>query len=105
MEHMYKFSLSYSQYQFMKSCSFLPAMKMLNPVALFRSASSRSSSSRFLMSSSATKDEGGYESGGDISEESSSFSAGHQSTLDRLYAWEKKLYQEVRVCSSNPLLS
>ncbi|XP_022153366.1 uncharacterized protein LOC111020881 [Momordica charantia] len=81
---------------YMATANELTAMKMLNPVALFRSASSRSSSSRFLMSSSATKDEGGYESGGDISEESSSFSAGHQSTLDRLYAWEKKLYQEVR---------
>ena len=80
-------------------------MKMLNPVALFRSASSRSSSSRFLISSSATKDESGYESTDDISEESSSFSPGHQSTLDRLYAWEKKLYQEVRVCSSNLLLT
>ncbi|XP_023545667.1 nitrate regulatory gene2 protein-like [Cucurbita pepo subsp. pepo] len=72
------------------------AMKMLNPVALFRSTSSRSSSSRFLISSSATKDESAYESNGNVSEESSSFSHSHQSTLDRLYAWEKKLYQEVR---------
>ncbi|XP_023537754.1 nitrate regulatory gene2 protein-like [Cucurbita pepo subsp. pepo] len=81
---------------YMTTSNELTAMKMLNPVALFRSASSRSSSSRFLISSSATKDESGYESTDDISEESSSFSPGHQSTLDRLYAWEKKLYQEVR---------
>ncbi|CAK9325814.1 unnamed protein product [Citrullus colocynthis] len=81
---------------YMAASNELTAMKMLNPVALFRSASSRSSSSRFLISSSVTKDESGYESSGDVSEESSSFSRGHQSTLDRLYAWEKKLYQEVR---------
>lgn len=72
------------------------AVKMLNPVALFRSASSRSSSSRFLSNPSITKDEG-YESSSDLSEESCMFSGSHQSTLDRLYAWEKKLYEEVRV--------
>lgn len=107
MERMYNFSVSLMfNYQFMESyLLFIAAMKMLNPVALFRSASSRSSSSRFLISSSAMKDESGYDSSsGDVSEESSSFSPSHQSTLDRLYAWEKKLYQEVRVCSSNLLL-
>ena len=72
------------------------AMKMLNPVALFRSASSHSSSSRFLANSSGSKDEG-YESNSDFSDENSMFSGGHQSTVDRLYAWEKKLYDEVRV--------
>lgn len=72
-------------------------MKILNPVALFRSASSRSSSSRFLVSASTSRDEG-YESSSDFSEESCMFSGSHQSTLDRLYAWEKKLYNEVRVC-------
>lgn len=71
-------------------------MKMLNPVALFRSASSRSSSSRFLIKSSSSRDEGD-ESSSDFSEESCMFSGSHQSTLDRLYAWEKKLYDEVRV--------
>jgi hypothetical protein len=29
---------------------------------------------------------------------------GHCSTLERLYAWEKKLYQEVKVCNSFFLL-
>ncbi|PRQ37223.1 hypothetical protein RchiOBHm_Chr4g0400181 [Rosa chinensis] len=72
------------------------AMKMLNPVALFRSASSsRSASSRFLVTSSCSKDEG-YESSSDFSEEPCMFSGSHQSTLDRLYAWEKKLYEEVK---------
>ncbi|CAL8077676.1 unnamed protein product [Prunus armeniaca] len=38
----------------------------------------------------------GYESSSDISEEPCMFSGSHQSTLDRLYAWEKKLYEEVK---------
>lgn len=72
------------------------AMKMLNPVALFRSgSSSRSSSSRFLINPSTLRDDG-YESSSDLSDESNIFSSSHQSTLDRLYAWEKKLYEEVR---------
>jgi hypothetical protein len=76
--------------------SFFAAMKMLNPVALFRSASSRSSSSRFLVNSSSSRDEG-YESSSDFSEEPCMYSGSHQSTLDRLFAWEKKLYEEVKV--------
>ncbi|KAL2503265.1 hypothetical protein Fot_37113 [Forsythia ovata] len=75
----------------------LTVMEMLNPVALFRSASSRSSSSsRFFVSSSTSRDED-YECSSYVSEEPCIFSGNHQSTLDRLYAWEKKLYQEVRV--------
>lgn len=84
----------------MQSNSFwVAAMNMLNPVALFRSAS-RSSSSRFLVSASSasTSRDEDYESSSDFSKESSAFSGSHQSTLDRLFAWEKKLYQEVRVC-------
>ncbi|KDP46633.1 hypothetical protein JCGZ_04567 [Jatropha curcas] len=86
--------LESSKAQYSSISNDLTAMKMLNPVALFRSASSRSTSSRFLINSSIPKDEG-YESSSDVSEESCMFS-GHQSTLDRLYAWEKKLYEEVR---------
>ncbi|KAF8035192.1 hypothetical protein BT93_C1279 [Corymbia citriodora subsp. variegata] len=77
------------------SSNELTAMKMLNPVALFRSGSSRSTSSRFLISSSSSKNDGS-ESNSDFSDESCVFSNGHQSTMDRLYAWEKKLYEEVR---------
>lgn len=73
----------------------LSAAKMLNPVAIFRSASSRSSSSRFFNNSSSARDEG-CESSSDLSEEACMFSGSHQSTLDRLYAWEKKLYAEVK---------
>ncbi|XP_073011277.1 protein ROLLING AND ERECT LEAF 2-like [Typha latifolia] len=71
------------------------AVKMLNPVAMLRSASSRSLSSRFFHSSSSSRDEG-YESSSDYSEDSCMLSGSHQSTLDRLYAWEKKLYEEVK---------
>ncbi|XP_057980600.1 protein ALTERED PHOSPHATE STARVATION RESPONSE 1 [Malania oleifera] len=87
--------LEASRAQISSTSSELTAMKMLNPVALIRSASSRSSSSRFLINSSSSKDEG-YESSSDFSEESCMFSGSHQSTLDRLYAWEKKLFEEVR---------
>ncbi|KAJ7979425.1 Protein of unknown function (DUF630 and DUF632) [Quillaja saponaria] len=87
--------LEASRAQYSSTSNEITAMKMLNPVALFRSASSRSSSSRFFISSSITRDEG-YDSSTDISEESCMFSGSHQSTLDRLYAWEKKLYQEVK---------
>ncbi|XP_074280876.1 nitrate regulatory gene2 protein-like isoform X2 [Silene latifolia] len=72
------------------------AIKMLNPVALFRSASSRSSSSRFMVNTSGVSRDEGYESTSDLSDEPSEFSGSHHSTLDRLYAWEKRLYEEVR---------
>lgn len=87
--------LEASKAQYSSTSNELTAMKMLNPVALLRSASSRSSSSRFAINSSSSKDEA-YESSSDFSEESCTFSGSHQSTLDKLYAWEKKLYQEVR---------
>ncbi|KAI3715253.1 hypothetical protein L6452_22226 [Arctium lappa] len=80
--------------QYSSTSHELTAMKILNPVALLRSASSsRSNSSRFLMNSS--KDEG-YASSSDLFDESCMFHNSHQSTLDKLYAWEKKLYQEVK---------
>ncbi|KAL1210575.1 Protein ALTERED PHOSPHATE STARVATION RESPONSE 1 [Cardamine amara subsp. amara] len=80
------------------SSSELSAMKMLNPLALFRSngSSRSSSSSRFLISSSGGSRESEFESSSDFSEESCMISGSHQSTLDRLYAWEKKLYDEVK---------
>ncbi|KAG5242875.1 nitrate regulatory gene2 protein [Salix suchowensis] len=73
--------LESSRAQYSSTSNEHTAIKMLNPVALIRSASSRSSSSRFMINSS---------------KESCMHSGSHQSTLDRLYAWEKKLYQEVR---------
>lgn len=77
---------------------------MLNPVALFRSASFRSASPslRFLPASSAARDHGGgYDSGSDVSDESCMISGSHQSTLERLFAWEKKLYEEVKVINQS----
>ncbi|XP_057545487.1 nitrate regulatory gene2 protein-like [Amaranthus tricolor] len=76
--------------------SEVTAMKMLNPVALFRSASSRSSSSRFLVNSLEGSIDEGSESSSYLSDGSCMFSGSHHSTLDRLYAWEKRLYEEVR---------
>lgn len=84
----------------MKSYFLTAAVKMLNPVALFRSASFRSTSSRLPQSPSIPKDDG-YETSSDLSEEFCMMSGSHQSTLDRLYAWEKKLYEEVKVSSLN----
>ncbi|KAJ4872412.1 hypothetical protein Rs2_08954 [Raphanus sativus] len=81
--------LEASRAQYISSNTELSAMKMLNPVALFSSRSySSTSSSRFLISSESSSSE--------FSEESCMLSGSHQSTLDRLYAWEKKLYDEVK---------
>ncbi|KAG6488137.1 hypothetical protein ZIOFF_056895 [Zingiber officinale] len=71
------------------------AVKMMNPIALFRSASSRSSSSR-LCNAFPSSGCDGYDSSIDCLEESCTTSGNHQSTLDRLYEWEKKLYEEVK---------
>ncbi|GAA0149663.1 hypothetical protein LIER_08787 [Lithospermum erythrorhizon] len=81
--------------QYVSPSNELSAMKMLNPVALIRSAASQSSSSRFLVNPSSQTGER-TESISNLSEDVFSFSGSHQSTLDRLYAWEKKLYQEVK---------
>ncbi|KAI5415057.1 protein ROLLING AND ERECT LEAF 2 [Lathyrus oleraceus] len=72
------------------------ASKLLNPVALFRSASSSSSPSKSIMNFSNSRDEVDEGTDDPPSGEGSMLSASHQSTLDRLYTWEKKLYQEVR---------
>ncbi|XP_008803752.2 protein ALTERED PHOSPHATE STARVATION RESPONSE 1-like [Phoenix dactylifera] len=58
-----------------------------------RSISSLSSSSRTPLASAA-KD--GGDSSSDFIEEFSMISGSHSSTLDRLYAWERKLYDEVK---------
>ncbi|KAI0507039.1 hypothetical protein KFK09_013157 [Dendrobium nobile] len=63
-----------------------------------RTVSSRSSSSRNPITS-ASKDDG-PESGNDFVEEFSMISGSHSSTLDRLYAWERKLYDELKASES-----
>ncbi|XP_023757641.2 nitrate regulatory gene2 protein [Lactuca sativa] len=83
--------------QYSSTSHELTAMKILNPVALLRSASSsRSNSSRFLINSSGSSKEEDYASSSDVSDDSYIFQNSHQSTLDKLYVWEKKLYQEVK---------
>ncbi|KAK7303917.1 hypothetical protein RJT34_14836 [Clitoria ternatea] len=81
--------------QYLLTSNELSASKLLNPVALLRSASSRSSSSRFLLNSSSISKEG-CEGTKELSEEHCMLSGSHHSTLDRLNAWEKKLYEEVK---------
>ncbi|KAL2338671.1 hypothetical protein Fmac_013117 [Flemingia macrophylla] len=80
--------------QYLSTSNELSASKLLNPLALFRS-SSRSSSSRFLTNSSGSRDED-FEGTDDSLDDHCLCSVSHQSTLDRLYAWEKKLFEEVR---------
>lgn len=61
-----------------------------------RTTSSRSSSSRNAL---ATKDDAD-DSGSDFMEEFCMIAGSHSSTLDRLYAWERKLYDEVKASES-----
>lgn len=62
-----------------------------------RTTSSRSSSSRNPL---ATMKDDSDDSGSDFIEEFCMISGSHSSTLDRLYAWERKLYDEVKVLLS-----
>ncbi|WOL18526.1 hypothetical protein Cni_G27323 [Canna indica] len=59
-----------------------------------RSVSSLSSSSRIPLRSASKDNEDN--NGGDFSEEFCMISGSHSSTLDRLYAWECKLYDEIK---------
>ncbi|CAO2841799.1 unnamed protein product [Amaranthus hypochondriacus] len=88
--------LEANQSDCLPASSEVTGVKTLNPAALIRSASSRSSSSRFLVNSSVGSRDEGSESSSHLSDESYMFSGSHHSTLDRLYAWEKRLYEEVR---------
>ncbi|KAG1366493.1 nitrate regulatory gene2 protein [Cocos nucifera] len=63
-----------------------------------RAVSSRSSSSRNPLVS-APKDDTA-ESGSDFIEEFCMISGSHSSTLDRVFAWERKLYDEVKASES-----
>ncbi|KAL8143475.1 hypothetical protein V2J09_016507 [Rumex salicifolius] len=63
-----------------------------------RSMSLQSSSSRNPLAG-ATKDDCD-DSGSDIVEDFCMISGSHSSTLDRLYAWERKLYDEVKASES-----
>ncbi|PIN26753.1 hypothetical protein CDL12_00472 [Handroanthus impetiginosus] len=61
-----------------------------------RTTSSRSSSSRNPLAAKDDNDD----SGSDFIEEFCMISGSHSSTLDRMYAWERKLYDEVKASES-----
>ncbi|XP_027367060.1 nitrate regulatory gene2 protein-like [Abrus precatorius] len=68
-----------------------PAQKI---ISWKRTASSRSSSSRNPLTAKSKEDVD--DSGSDFVEEFGMIAGSHSSTLDRLYAWERKLYDEVK---------
>jgi len=61
-----------------------------------RSVSSLSSSSKSALMTSIIKDDVD-DSNSDFVEEFAMVSGSHSSTLDRLHAWERKLYDEIKV--------
>ncbi|XVE83172.1 hypothetical protein DITRI_Ditri16bG0066400 [Diplodiscus trichospermus] len=75
-----------------------PVQHVTKVVHWKRSASSRSSSSRNPLAT-ASKDDAD-DSGSDFIEEFCMIAGSHSSTLDRLYAWERKLYDEVKASES-----
>ncbi|KAK7369371.1 hypothetical protein VNO80_11408 [Phaseolus coccineus] len=72
-----------------------PAQKI---ISWKRTASSRSSSSRNAWATKSKEDID--DSGSDFVEEVCMIAGSHSSTLDRLYAWERKLYDEVKASES-----
>ncbi|KAE9602828.1 hypothetical protein Lalb_Chr12g0203711 [Lupinus albus] len=63
-----------------------------------RTASSRSSSSRNALATKSKEDVD--DCGSDFVEEFCMIAGSHSSTLDRLYAWERKLYDEIKASES-----
>ncbi|XP_014509032.1 nitrate regulatory gene2 protein [Vigna radiata var. radiata] len=72
-----------------------PAQKI---ISWKRTASSRSSSSKNALAAKTKEDVD--DSGSDFVEEVCMIAGSHSSTLDRLYAWERKLYDEVKASES-----
>ncbi|XP_057500562.1 protein ALTERED PHOSPHATE STARVATION RESPONSE 1-like isoform X1 [Actinidia eriantha] len=71
-----------------------PAEHSTKVITWKRTASSRSTSSRNPLASASKDDNDDSES--DFVEEFCMIAGSHSSTLDRLYAWERKLYDEVK---------
>lgn len=71
-----------------------PSQHVTKIITWNRSTSSRSSSSRSPLAT-ASKDDNDY-SGSEFVEEFCMIAGSHSSTLDRMYAWERKLYDEVK---------
>ncbi|XP_077224578.1 nitrate regulatory gene2 protein-like [Tasmannia lanceolata] len=75
-----------------------PPQHVTKVITWKRSTSSQSSSSRNPLASASRDDVD--DSGSDFAEEFCMISGRHSSTLDRLYAWERKLYDEVKASES-----
>ncbi|KAF5737976.1 hypothetical protein HS088_TW13G00869 [Tripterygium wilfordii] len=75
-----------------------PAHHVTKVITWKRSTSKRSSSSRSPLASASKED--ADDSGSDFAEEFCMIAGSHSSTLDRLYAWERKLYDEVKASES-----
>ncbi|KAA8530882.1 hypothetical protein F0562_005494 [Nyssa sinensis] len=75
-----------------------PQQNVMKVITWNRSTSSQSSSSRNPLAT-ASKDDND-DGGSDFIEEFCMIAGSHSSTLDRLYAWERKLYDEVKASES-----
>ncbi|XP_006464213.1 protein ROLLING AND ERECT LEAF 2 isoform X2 [Citrus sinensis] len=75
-----------------------PVRHVTKVITWKRTTSSRSSSSRNPLAGAARDDVS--DSGSDFVEEFCMIAGSHLSTLERLFAWERKLYDEVKACES-----
>ncbi|KAJ0097055.1 hypothetical protein Patl1_27248 [Pistacia atlantica] len=75
-----------------------PVQHVTKVITWKRATSSRSSSSRNPLNTGAKDDMS--DSGSDFFEDFCMIAGSHASSLDRLYAWEKKLYDEVKASES-----
>ncbi|KAM7261229.1 hypothetical protein ACFE04_026704 [Oxalis oulophora] len=74
--------------------------KLIPTITWSRSTSARSSSCKSILSTSSSKSSSTWLESrcGDLFDDCGGMEAGsHSSTLGRLYAWEKKLYEEVKI--------
>ncbi|KAM3709885.1 hypothetical protein ACJW31_02G208200 [Castanea mollissima] len=76
--------------------------KLIRSITLNRSTSSRSSSCKSLLSCSSKSSSTWTELKSDLFDDYGGMESGsHSLTLERLYAWEKKLYEEVKAGDEN----
>lgn len=83
-------------YQIFNAENLEPVTKVITWNRSVSSLSSSSSCKNHL--ALAHSFESGGDDGGDFSDEFCMISGSHSCTLERLYAWEKKLFDEVKVC-------
>ncbi|CAA7401006.1 unnamed protein product [Spirodela intermedia] len=78
-----------------------PTQRLAKVITWNRSASSASSSSKKTLTAAAAAARPDlWDGGGDFAEEFCMISGSHSSTMERLYAWERKLYEEVKASES-----